>query len=49
MAAIVVVFLAFSPADGIQMFLGAFAIVLTSIFTYSNRAVLRRRHPSDRP
>jgi hypothetical protein len=31
-------------SDGVQMLLGTAAILLTSIFTYSNREVLRKRH-----
>ena len=36
-----------SLSDGMQMFLGTIAIILTSIFTYSNREVLRKRRQKD--
>lgn len=46
---IVLVFVLFpNLSDGMQMSLGAIAIILTSIFTYSNREILRKRRSKDR-
>lgn len=45
---IITLFLVFpNLSDGVQMLLGAAAIILTSIFTYSNREILRKRHNRD--
>ena len=45
---VIIVLLLVVKGDAYQMFFGALAIILTSIFSYSNRdAISRKRRPKD--